>query len=79
LRRGIRRPESLKKLFSHKHVEWMRSLGILTITSSLDCLEGIQAQIKEVESFLLMEYNSRPDARLIASTPGIGFYTALCR
>ena len=77
LRRGIRRPDNLKKTFTFKHVEWMRSLGILTIDSSLNCLEGIQEQIREVESFLLMEYNSRPDARLIATIPGIGFYGAL--
>jgi len=77
LRRGIRRPDDLKKAFTFKHVEWMRSLGILTIESSLNCLEGIQAQIKEVESFLLMKYNSRKDAQLIATIPGIGFYGAL--
>jgi transposase len=77
LRRGIRRPDGLRKTFTFKHVEWMRSLGILTIDSSLNCLEGIQGQIKEVESFLLAEYNSRPDARLISTIPGIGFYGAL--
>ena len=77
LRRGIRRPEDQKKPFTHKNVGWMRSLGLLTIDSSLNCLEGIQAQIKEVESFLLAEYNARPDARLIATVPGIGFYGAL--
>ena len=77
LRRGIRRPDSLKKTFTFKHVGWMRSLGIFTITSSLNCLEGIQEQIKEVESFLLAEYNSRKDAQLIATIPGIGFYGAL--
>ena len=77
LRRGIRRPDNLKKPFTFKHVEWMRSLGILTINSSLNCLEGIQEQIREVESFLLEEYNSRPDARLISTIPGIGFYGAL--
>ena len=77
LRRGIRRPDDLKKTFTFKHVEWMRSLGILTIDSSLNCLEGIQEQIREVESFLLAEYNSMKDAQLIATIPGIGFYGAL--
>ena len=77
LRRGIRRPDDLKKPFTHKHVDWMRSLNILTINSSLDCLEGIQKQIKEIESFLLEEFNSRKEAQLISTIPGIGFYGAL--
>jgi len=77
LRRGIRRPENLKKPFTYKHVEWMRSLGILTVNSSLNCLEGIQKEIEDLNSLLLDEFNSRKDAQLIETIPGIGFYGAL--
>ena len=55
----------------------MRSLDIPTVTSCLNCLENIQAQVEEMNFQLLEEYNRRPDAQLIATVPGIGFYGAL--
>jgi transposase len=55
----------------------MRSLDIPTVTSNLDCLERIQAQIEEMNSQLLGEFKRRPDAQLIATIPGIGYYGAL--
>ena len=77
LRQGVRRPEDLRKVFSKKHVAWMRSLRIPTIDSSLNCLEGIQSQIENLNSLLLEEFDSRKEAQLIATIPGIGFYGAL--
>jgi transposase len=77
LRRGVRRPEKFKEPFSLKSIDWMRSLGFPTVSSCLNCLENVQAQIEEINIQLLDEYNRRPDAQLIATIPGIGFYGAL--
>jgi transposase len=77
LRRGVRRPGHFVQPFSMKSIEWMRSLGIPTVDSCLNCLENVQAQIEDINTQLLDEYNRRPDAQLIATIPGIGFYGAL--
>ncbi|MGQ9587322.1 MAG: IS110 family transposase [Thermoplasmata archaeon] len=76
LRRGVRRPEEMKR-FTKKSIDWMRSLGIPTVESCLNCLENIQEQIEYINTQLLDEHNRRPDAQLIATVPGIGFYGAL--
>jgi transposase len=77
LRRGIRRPENLRTPFAQRSIRWMRSLDIPTVTSCLNCLENIQAQIEEINLQLKEEFESRSDAPLIATIPGIGFYGAL--
>lgn len=77
LRRGVRRPPELKKPFTKKDIARMRSLDIPTVTSCLDCLERIQAQVEEMNRQLLEEFKLRPDAQLIATIPGIGYYGAL--
>jgi transposase len=77
LRRGVRRPENLKTPFAQRSIRWMRSLDIPTVTSCLNCLENVQAQVEEINIQLLEEYNRRPDAQLISTVPGIGFYGAL--
>lgn len=77
LRRGVRRPEDMLKPFSQKHIRWMRSLDVPTVSSCLDCLENIQAQIEQINTQLMREFEKRPDAQLIATIPGIGFYGAL--
>jgi len=77
LRRGVRRPEGLLKPFSKKHIAWMRSLNIPTVDSCLCCLESIKVQIDALNAQLLDEFQRRPDAQLIATIPGIGFYGAL--
>ncbi len=77
LRRGVRRPENLKTPFAQRSIRWMRSLDIPTVTSCLNCLESVQAQIAEMNVQLQDEYNRRPDAQLISTVPGIGFYGAL--
>ena len=77
LRRGVRRPENLKTPFAQRSIRWMRSLDIPTVTSCQNCLENVQAQVEEINIQLLEEYNRRPDAQLIATIPGIGFYGAL--
>jgi transposase len=77
LRRGVRRPLELKTSFTKKDVERMRSLDIPSVTSNLDCLERIQAQIEEMNMQLQDEFHRRPDAQLIATVPGIGYYGAL--
>jgi transposase len=77
LRRGVRRPENLRTPFSQKSVRWMRSLSIPTVTSCLNCLESVQAQVQEINAQLLVEFEKRPDAQLISTVPGIGFYGAL--
>ena len=77
LRRGVRRPGNLKTPFSQKSIDWMHPLSIPTVTSCLNCLENVQAQIEEMNIQLLEEYSRRPDAQLISTVPGIGFYGAL--
>jgi len=77
LRRGARRPEELKEAFTKKGVGWMRSLRIPTVDSCLCCLENVQGQIEAINGKLLEEFGRRPEARLIATIPGIGFYGAL--
>jgi len=77
LRNGIRRPEELKTKFSGKSIRWMRSLGLPTVNSNLNCLESINEQIEKLNSLLLDEYGMRRNAQLIATVPGIGFYGAL--
>jgi len=77
LRRGVRRPENLKTPFAQRSIRWMRSLDIPTVTSCLNCLENVQAQVQEINAQLLVEFERRPDAQLIATVPGIGFYGAL--
>jgi len=77
LRRGVKRPPELKKPFSNKDIKRMRSLDIPSVTSNLDCLERIQAQIEEMNRQLLDEFKRRLDAQLIATIPGIGYYSAL--
>jgi transposase len=42
LRRGVRRPENLKTPFAQRSIRWMRSLGIPTVTSCLNCLENVR-------------------------------------
>jgi len=77
LRRGVRRPENLKTPFAQRSIRWMRSLGIPTVTSCLNCLESVQAQVEEINIQLRQEYGRRTDAQLLATVPGIGFYGAL--
>lgn len=77
LRRGVRRPGGMLKPFSRKHVTWMRSLNFPTVDSCLCCFENVQTQIEELNAILLNEFERRPDAQLIATIPGIGFYGAL--
>jgi len=77
LRREVRRPEDFVKSFSIRSNDWMRSLGIPTVSSCLDCLENVQKQIDYINTQLLDEYNRRHNAQLIATIPGIGFYSAL--
>jgi transposase len=77
LRRGVRRPPELKTSFTKKDIQRMRSLDIPMITSNLGCLERIQSQVEEMNQQLLVEFKRRPDAQLIATIPGIGFYGAL--
>jgi transposase len=76
-RRGIRRPDYLKTPFSNKSIEWMRSLNIVTININLDCIQAIQDQIESMNEKLYQEYQKRPEAQLISSFPGIGYYGAL--
>jgi len=77
LRRGVRRPENLKTPFAQRSIRWMRSLDIPTVTSCLNCLESVQVQVQEINDQLLVEFERRGDAQLIATVPGIGFYGAL--
>jgi len=77
LRRGVRRPENLKTPFAQRSIRWMRSLDIPTVTSCLNCLESVQVQVQEINAQLLVEFERRGDAQLIATVPGIGFYGAL--
>jgi transposase len=77
LRRGTRRPEESGGAFTKKSIAWMRSLRIPTVDSCLACLENVQGQIEAINAKLLEEFGRRPEARLIATIPGIGFYGAL--
>ena len=77
LRRGIKRPEYLKSIFTKKGVSWTRSLNIQTINSNLNCLDRVQEQVVKLNSILLEEFEQRRNAQLISTIPGIGFYGAL--
>lgn len=77
LRRGIKRPDTLKTGFSDASVKWMRSLNIRTVSWNLDMVEAMQAQIKEVNKLLLRQFEDMEDAKLIATVPGIGYYGAM--
>ena len=77
LRRGMRKPDDLGKTFTKKGIVWMRSLRIPTVDSCLSCLENVQEQIEVINEKLLAEFNRRPEAQIIATIPGIGFYGAL--
>ncbi len=77
LRRGVRRPEGAGERFTKKGIAWMRSLHIPTVDSCLFCLDNVQEQIEVINEKLLAEFGRRPEARLIATIPGIGFYGAL--
>lgn len=76
-RNGLRRPDDMSKAFTKKHREWMRSLGIPTIVVDLDCLEAIESKVQDINVELFAEYQRRPEAQLIATIPGIGYYGAL--
>jgi transposase len=69
---GIRRPKELTTPFSHKSIDWMRSLDILAVSSNLDRLERILEQVDRINSRLLEEFNSRHEAQLIATVPASG-------
>jgi transposase len=77
LRRGVQRPDNFVRSFSIGSNDWMRSLGIPTISSCLDCPENFQEQIEYINTQLLDEHNRRQDAQLIATIRGIGLYSAL--
>lgn len=77
LRRGIRRPEELKTSWSDKSVQWMRSLDIVVVSSNLDVIEALQAQVKAVNDLLLPRYLRSKEAKLISTIPGIGYYGAM--
>jgi transposase len=55
----------------------MRPLNIVTINVNLDCIQAIQVQIESMNEKLYLEYQKRPEAQLISSFPGIGYYGAL--
>lgn len=76
-RNGLRRPEEMAKAFTKKHREWLRSLGIWTLSNDLDCLEAIESRVEDINVELFAEYQRRPEAQLIATVPGIGYYGAL--
>lgn len=76
-RHGLKRPQGLAKTFTKKHRDWLRSLAITTVTVNLDCLEAIEEKIKAMNVELLAEFRRRPEAQLIATIPGIGYYGAL--
>lgn len=76
-RNGLRRPEDMAKAFTKKHRDWMRSLHLATVAVNLDCLEAIESRIADINVELFAEYQRRPEAQLIATIPGIGYYGAL--
>lgn len=76
-RNGLRRPDGMSKAFTKKHRDWLRSLHLATVVVNLDCLEAIESRIADINVELFAEYQRRPEAQLIATIPGIGYYGAL--
>ena len=77
LRRGITRPPGMKTAFTAISKRWMRSLEILALDSNLVCLEAIEGEISKLNLRLREEFRKRPEAVLLATLKGIGYYTAL--
>ena len=74
---GIDVPERFTKAFSRKGKEWMRSLNHLLVDDLLDCLDEIEARIKDIERIIEDECSRSREARMLREIPGIGAYTAL--
>lgn len=74
LRRGIK-PEL--DIFTMKGKKYLLSLNIKSIRRLLSVLDAIEKQIKDLNSELLEYYEDNKDAKLLATIPGIGYYTAL--
>lgn len=74
---GIDIPKQFAKAFSRKGKAWMRSLNMLMVDDLLDCLEEMEAKIKEVERLIEDECRGSREARRLSEIPGIGCYTAL--
>jgi transposase len=74
LRRGIK-PEM--DIFTEKGKEYLLSLDMSPINKLLSLLDATEEQIKGLNKELLEYYEDNEDARLLATIPGIGYYTAL--
>jgi len=74
LRRGIK-PEI--NTFTEKGKEYLLSLDITSIKRLLSLLDATEEQIKDLNKDLLECYEDNDAAKLLATIPGIGYYTAL--
>ena len=74
LRRGIR-PEM--NIFTKKGEQYLRALRINSIIRELRVLESVEKEIHSIDEELLEYYENNEDAQLLATIPGVGYYTAL--
>jgi transposase len=74
---GIDIPKQNVKPFSQKGKAWMRSLEMLLVDDLLDCLEEMEAKIKNIERLIEDECRGSREARRLSEIPSVGCYTAL--
>ena len=75
LRRGIVSPYN--NIFTKKGRIYLESLEIPMIDQLLKILKDIEKEIDILNELLLEYYSEMPDAQLLTTIPGIGFYSAL--
>lgn len=65
--------------FTKKHVEELRQIGDYRIDSYLDILDGVNRQIRDAEKRIAetVQSSTHRDAQLVATIPGVGYYSAL--
>lgn len=74
IRRGINVPSDY--LFTKKGMEWMRSLNMRDINSTLAMIDSINCRINELDNEIYKMTKDIEDIRLLESIPGIGRYSA---
>jgi len=74
LRRGIR---TEMNIFTRNGRKYLRELKIHSIDRELNILESIEREIKSINEELMQYYEKNEDAKILATIPGIGYYTAV--
>ncbi len=64
-------------IFTQKGRHYLHSLSIPSITRELTILESMETEIAAINTELKNHYTNTPQAHLLTTIPGIGYYTAL--